>query len=239
MTGTSVSNTSHALNHVAIIMDGNGRWADSHGLIRSEGHRQGTKNLREVVKAFADEGVSFVTLYAFSKENWQRPRNEVQNLFDLLVESVAQNLEGLHQDGVCILHLGDKNNLPYEVREAIGHSEKITKGNYHVTLSLAFNYGGRAEIIEAVKKIVKDSIAFSDITERVIEDRLYTSAIPDPDLIIRTAGEKRLSNFLIWQSAYSEYYFTDVLWPDFGKADVQKAIREYKSRKRKFGALES
>jgi undecaprenyl diphosphate synthase len=239
MIGTSVSNTSHALNHVAIIMDGNGRWADSHGLIRSEGHRQGTKNLREVVKAFADEGVSFVTLYAFSKENWQRPRNEVQNLFDLLVESVAQNLEGLHQDGVCILHLGDKNNLPYEVREAIAHSEKITKGNYHVTLSLAFNYGGRAEIIEAVKKIVKDSIAFSDITERVIEDRLYTSAIPDPDLIIRTAGEKRLSNFLIWQSAYSEYYFTDVLWPDFGKADVQKAIREYKSRKRKFGALES
>jgi undecaprenyl diphosphate synthase len=239
MIGTSVSNTSHALNHVAIIMDGNGRWADSHGLIRSEGHRQGTKNLREVVKAFADEGVSFVTLYAFSKENWQRPRNEVQNLFDLLVESVAQNLEGLHQDGVCILHLGDKNNLPYEVREAIAHSEKITKGNYHVTLSLAFNYGGRAEIIEAVKKIVKDSIAFSDITERVIEDRLYTSAIPDPDLIIRTAGEKRLSNFLIWQSAYSEYYFTDVLWPDFGKADVQKAIREYKSRRRKFGALES
>ena len=239
MIGTSVSNTSHALNHVAIIMDGNGRWAASHGLIRSEGHRQGTKNLREVVKAFADEGVSFVTLYAFSKENWQRPRNEVQNLFDLLVESVAQNLEGLHQDGVCIQHLGDKNNLPYEVREAIGHSEKITQGNYHVTLSVAFNYGGRAEIIEAVKKIVKDSIAFSDITERVIEDRLYTSAIPDPDLIIRTAGEKRLSNFLIWQSAYSEYYFTDVLWPDFGKADVQKAIREYKSRKRKIGALES
>ena len=239
MTGTSVSNTSHALNHVAIIMDGNGRWADSHGLIRSEGHRQGTKNLREVVKAFADEGVSFVTLYAFSKENWQRPRNEVQNLFDLLVESVAQNLEGLHQDGVCIQHLGDKNNLPYEVGEAIGHSEKITQGNYHVTLSVAFNYGGRAEIIEAVKKIVKDSIDFSDITERVIEDRLYTSAIPDPDLIIRTAGEKRLSNFLIWQSAYSEYYFTDVLWPDFGKADVQKAIREYKNRKRKFGALES
>ena len=239
MIGTSVSNTSHALNHVAIIMDGNGRWAASHGLIRSEGHRQGTKNLREVVKAFADEGVSFVTLYAFSKENWQRPHNEVQNLFDLLVESVAQNLEGLHQDGVCIQHLGDKNNLPYEVREAIGHSEKITQGNYHVTLSVAFNYGGRAEIIEAVKKIVKDSIAFSDITERVIEDRLYTSAIPDPDLIIRTAGEKRLSNFLIWQSAYSEYYFTDVLWPDFGKADVQKAIREYKSRKRKFGALES
>ena len=239
MIGTSVSNTSHALNHVAIIMDGNGRWADSHGLIRSEGHRQGTKNLREVVKAFADEGVTFVTLYAFSKENWQRPHNEVQNLFDLLVESVAQNLEGLRQDGVCIQHLGDKNNLPYEVREAIGHSEKITQGNYHVTLSVAFNYGGRAEIIEAVKKIVKDSIAFSDITERVIEDRLYTSAIPDPDLIIRTAGEKRLSNFLIWQSAYSEYYFTDVLWPDFGKADVQKAIREYKNRKRKFGALES
>ena len=239
MAETSVSNTSHALNHVAIIMDGNGRWADSHGLIRSEGHRQGTKNLREVVKAFADEGVSFVTLYAFSKENWQRPHNEVQNLFDLLVESVAQNLEGLRQDGVCIQHLGDKNNLPYEVREAIGHSEKITKGNYHVTLSVAFNYGGRAEIIEAVKKIVKDSIAFSDITERVIEDRLYTSAIPDPDLIIRTAGEKRLSNFLIWQSAYSEYYFTDVLWPDFGKSDVQKAIREYKSRRRKFGALES
>ena len=144
MTGTSVSNTSHALNHVAIIMDGNGRWADSHGLIRSEGHRQGTKNLREVVKAFADEGVSFVTLYAFSKENWQRPHNEVQNLFDLLVESVAQNLEGLRQDGVCIQHLGDNNNLPYEVREAIGHSEKITQGNYHVTLSVAFNYGGRA-----------------------------------------------------------------------------------------------
>ena len=135
MTGTSISNTSPDLNHVAIIMDGNGRWADSHGLIRSEGHRQGTKNLREVVKAFADEGVSFVTLYAFSMENWQRPVNEVQNLFDLLVESVAQNLEGLNDDGVCIQHLGDKNSLPYKVREAIRHSEESTQDNHHVTLS--------------------------------------------------------------------------------------------------------
>ena len=239
MTGTSISNNPHGLNHVAIIMDGNGRWADSHGLIRSEGHRQGTKNLREVVKAFADEGVSFVTLYAFSTENWRRPPNEVQNLFDLLVESVAENLEGLNHDGVCIQHLGDKNSLPGEVREAIRHSEESTQDNHHVTLSVAFNYGGRAEIIEAVKAIIKDSIPFYDITERVLEDRLYTSAIPDPDLIIRTAGEKRLSNFLIWQSAYSEYYYTDVLWPDFGKSDVQKAIREYQSRKRKFGGLES
>jgi undecaprenyl diphosphate synthase len=172
-------------------------------------------------------------------ENWQRPPNEVQNLFDLLVESVAKNLEGLNHDGVCIQHLGDKNSLPCEVREAIRHSEESTQDNQHVTLSVAFNYGGRAEIIEAVKTIIKDSIPFSDITERVLEDRLYTSAIPDPDLIIRTAGEKRLSNFLIWQSAYSEYYYTDVLWPDFGKSDVQKAIREYQSRKRKFGALES
>ena len=239
MTGTSISNTSNGLNHVAIIMDGNGRWADSHGLIRSEGHRQGTKNLREVVKAFADEGVSFVTLYAFSMENWQRPVNEVQNLFDLLVESVAQNLEGLHDDGVCIQHLGDKNSLPYKVREAIRHSEESTQDNHHVTLSVAFNYGGRAEIIEAVKTIIKDSIPLSAITEKVLEDRLYTSGIPNPDLIIRTAGEKRLSNFLLWQSAYSEYYYTDVLWPEFGKSDVQKAIREYQSRKRKFGALES
>ncbi len=239
MTGTSVSNTSEALEHVAIIMDGNGRWANSRGLIRSEGHRQGATNLREVVEAFAKEGVSFITLYAFSMENWQRPPEEVQNLFDLLVESVAKNIEGLHRDGVRIQHIGNMLDLPCEVREAIRHAEEVTQNNHQVTLSVAFNYGGRAEIIEAVKKIIKDSIPFSDITEKIIEDRLYTTGLPDPDLIIRTAGEKRLSNFLIWQSAYSEYYFTDVLWPDFGEADVRKAIREYKSRRRKFGTLES
>lgn len=225
-------------DHVAIIMDGNGRWAVERGLQRSEGHRQGVNNLRNVVRAFVEQGVPYVTLYAFSTENWSRPDNEVQNLFGILTDYVSTEINSLRREGVRILHLGNKTSLPSEVRDAISLSEEMTSHNELLTLSVAFNYGGKQEIINAVKQIVKDGVSIQDINESTISERLYTSKIPNPDLIVRTAGEMRLSNFLIWQSAYSEYYSTNVLWPDFGSVDVDKAIEAYSSRRRKFGSVD-
>ena len=206
--------------HVAIIMDGNGRWATSRGLDRSSGHEKGTLNIRRVLQAFSAHGVKYITLYAFSTENWNRPKTEVDNLMRLTVSSIAEQLAFLHSEGIKITHLGEKSSLPSEVIEAIEECEKTTFHNDTLILNLAFNYGGRSEI-----------------SERQIEARLYTKGIPDPDMVIRTAGEMRLSNFLIWQSAYSEYYSTETLWPDFSESDVSKAIDVYRSRNRKFGEL--
>jgi len=225
-------------NHVAVIMDGNGRWATERGLKRSDGHRQGVTNLREVVRAFAEQGVSYVTLYAFSTENWSRPDTEVQNLFGILTDYVSTEIDSLHGEGVRILHIGNKNDLPSRVRDAISLSEDMTSHNKLLTLSVAFNYGGKEEIINAVKQIIKEGVSIEDVNESTISERLYTSEIPNPDLIVRTAGEMRLSNFLIWQSAYSEYYSTNVLWPDFSPNDVNKAIEAYSFRRRKFGRLD-
>lgn len=225
------------LRHVGIIMDGNGRWAHSKGLAREAGHRQGTKNLNEILATFVEYGVETVTLYAFSTENWNRPDDEVENIFNLLIESVAIDLEKLKENNIEIKHIGEKSGLPVEVTEAISKAQDSTSTNTGLQLIIAFNYGGRAEIVRAVKQIILDNLESNDIDEESIENRLYTSGIPHPDLIIRTAGEKRSSNFLLWQSAYSEYYFTDVLWPEFNKDDAKAAIDEYLSRNRRYGSL--
>ena len=226
-----------SLRHVAIIMDGNGRWATSKGLTRSTGHEKGTLNIQNVLRAFSDRGVLFVTLYAFSTENWNRPRNEVDNLMSLTVSSIAEQLEELHSEGIKITHLGEKSSLPEEVRVAIEECETLTSSNKKLVLNIAFNYGGRKEIVTAVKQLIREHLCPEDLTEEDIASRLYTKEIPDPDMIIRTAGEMRLSNFLIWQSAYSEYYSTKTLWPDFGESDVVEALEEYSKRTRKFGEL--
>ena len=223
--------------HVAIIMDGNGRWATSQGLDRSSGHEKGTLNIQRVLQAFSSHGVKYITLYAFSTENWNRPKTEVDNLMRLTVSSIAEQLLFLHSEGIKITHLGEKYSLPSEVVEAIKKCEKMTFHNDKLILNLAFNYGGRSEIVKAVKKLVEDKVKPPEINEHQIEERLYTKGIPDPDMIIRTAGEMRLSNFLIWQSAYSEYYSTETLWPDFNESDVSKAISAYWDRTRKFGEL--
>ena len=223
--------------HVAIIMDGYGRWAASQGLDRSSGHEKGTLNIQRVLQAFSSHGVKYITLYAFSTENWNRPKTEVDNLMRLTVSSIAEQLLFLHSEGIKITHLGEKSSLPSEVIEAIKKCEKMTFHNEKLILNLAFNYGGRSEIVKAVKKLVEDKVSPPEISESQIETRLYTKGIPDPDMVIRTAGEMRLSNFLIWQTAYSEYYSTETLWPDFNESDVSKAIDVYRRRTRKFGEL--
>tara|TARA_B100001146_G_scaffold64291_1_gene57026 strand:- start:23 stop:718 length:696 start_codon:yes stop_codon:yes gene_type:complete len=224
-------------HHIAIIMDGNGRWATSQGLDRSSGHEKGTLNIQSVLQAFSAHGVKYITLYAFSTENWNRPQSEVDNLMRLTVSSISDQLLILHSEGIRITHLGEKSSLPPEVKEAIRKCEKTTFHNDKLILNLAFNYGGRSEIVKAVRKLVEDKVNPPEINEHQIEERLYTKGIPDPDMIIRTAGEMRLSNFLIWQSAYSEYYSTETLWPDFNESDVSKAIGAYRARTRKFGEL--
>lgn len=223
--------------HVAIIMDGNGRWAEKHGKPRIEGHRQGAKNLPKIVDVFHKLGVKFLTVYAFSTENWQRPQKEVDGLLELLLESVENQLTSLNKSRVRIKHLGDKKSLSPEIQTAITTCEEITDSNDGLTLNVAFNYGGRAEIVHAIKALVKDKVDESQISDMEIEKRLYTHGMPDPDLIIRTAGEKRLSNFLVWQSAYAEYYYSECFWPDFDEPQINKAIQSYQTRKRKFGSL--
>ena len=219
-------------------MDGNGRWAEKHGKPRIEGHRQGAKNLQKVVNVFQELGVTFLTVYAFSTENWRRPQKEVDGLLELLIESVEDQLESLHASQVRIRHLGDKSCLSPEVRTAIATCEEITDSNDGLTLNVAFNYGGRAEIVRAIKILIRDKVDVSQISDMEIEKRLYTYGMPDPDLIIRTAGEKRLSNFLVWQSAYAEYYYSDCFWPDFDQSQINKAIQSYQTRRRKFGRLD-
>ena len=225
------------IRHVAIIMDGNGRWATSRGLSRSTGHEKGTLNIQNVLRAFSDRGVTIVTLYAFSTENWNRPQTEVDSLMNLTVSSIAEQVEQLHSEGIKITHLGEKSPLPMEVKQAIEQCENLTSSNDKLALNIAFNYGGRTEIVKAVKHLLEENRHPEEITEDDISSRLYTKGIPDPDMIIRTAGEMRLSNFLIWQSAYSEYYSTDTLWPDFDETDVAEALDEYSKRTRKFGEL--
>ena len=225
----------HVPVHVALIMDGNGRWAIKKGLDRSQGHAHGASKLREIVTKFGEYGVKYVTLYAFSTENWARPQNEVENILDILLTSINSELENLHRQGVKIIHLGDKATLPEEISHAISKSEQLTENNSKITLSVAFSYGGRSEIIQAIKNMVSEGIEAENVDEKTFERYLTTYGIPDPDIIVRTAGEMRLSNFLIWQSAYSEYYFTDVLWPDFGDEDVELVIKTFSSRTRRYG----
>ena len=225
--------------HVAVIMDGNGRWALSRGWSRSEGHRAGTQNLRRVIAAFSQSGVEYLTLYAFSTENWVRPDDEVTFLLEILREVLVREAQSLHEQGVRIRHLGRLDRLTPELRDAIRKAVELTKDNTGLTLSGAFDYGGRAEILDAVRGLLEAGVTPDRVTEEVFRRHLYTGDMPDPDLVIRTAGEMRLSNFLLWQSAYAEYYTTPVFWPDFDETEVEKALEAFGRRNRRFGKAAS
>lgn len=224
--------------HVAIIMDGNGRWATSRRLSRSEGHRAGVGNIRRTIKAFAEAGVEYLTLYAFSTENWGRPTDEVDALISIMLDVIGPESENLHQEGVRIKHIGSLERLPDNLRHAIRNSTEMTERNNRLTLCVAFNYGSRAEIINAVRKMLADGVKPESVDEELFGSYLDTADIPDPDLIIRTAGEMRLSNFLLWQAAYAEFYSASALWPDFDESEVEKALRSYAARERRFGRLD-
>ncbi len=224
-------------NHIAIIMDGNGRWAKQRGLPRIEGHRAGVKNLRSVIKYFDKLRLKYLTLYGFSTENWKRPEEEIAGLLQLLEEAIDKETLELHKNGVKIRHLGRLDELSPSLQQAINKALELTKNNTGMTLSLAFNYGGRAEILDAVRQTIAEGIPAEDINEDLFNSYLYTAGLPEVDLIIRTAGERRLSNFLIWQTAYSEYYFTKALWPDFGNKEIDQALLSYSQRQRRFGGL--
>ncbi|RMF77282.1 MAG: isoprenyl transferase [Chloroflexi bacterium] len=221
--------------HVAIIMDGNGRWAKARGLPRSEGHRQGTENLRRILRACVEFGVEILTIYAFSTENWKRPPTEVRVLLRILQRVIDTELDELDEEGVQLRHIGKLDGLSPFLQQKIIHARERTKNNDRLIVNVAFNYGGRAEIVDAVQRIVKDRVAPEDIDEDLISHYLYTADLPDPDLIIRTSGELRISNFLTWQGSYSEYYFTNTFWPDFDKEELRKALFEYSNRKRRYG----
>ena len=224
-------------NHVAIIMDGNGRWAQQRNLPRLEGHRAGIRNIRPVIEAFAEYHVKYVTLYAFSTENWSRPEKEVNGLISFLASAIRRETRSLHEKGVQLRHLGRLDRLPKQVQRAILNALELTKDNNVITVSVAVDYGGRAEILQAAQRIARDRVPPEAIDEQLVSRYLYTDGIPDPDLIIRTAGEMRLSNFLIWQSAYSEYYFTSKPWPDFDGDELRKSLLAYSQRQRRFGGI--
>lgn len=221
--------------HVGIIMDGNGRWAQKRGLPRIEGHRRGALKAERVVEWAAELGIKYITLYAFSTENWKRPREEVEYLFSLLVELLRQKLEKVLEQGVRLRFAGVIDELPRSIADFCRECEEKTKHNDTIHAILALNYGGRREIIDAINRAIKQGIMHID--EAQLRSWLYLPDVPDPDLVIRTSGEMRISNFLLWQIAYSELYFTKVLWPDFTKRDFLKAIEDYEKRQRRFGGL--
>lgn len=225
--------------HIAIIMDGNGRWAKSRGLKRADGHRQGAETVKTIVKAAAKAGIKYLTLYAFSTENWKRPKDEVDAIMDLLVFMLERETEELNRNGVRLLTIGDTDELSESARNSLSKSIEYTAGNNVLTLVIALNYGSRNELLRAVTNIVSDvaenKISIEDISENNFGNYLYTAGIPDPDLLIRTSGEQRISNFLLWQLAYTELYFTPVPWPDFGEDELNKALVTYSSRERRYG----
>ncbi|MCR4434603.1 MAG: isoprenyl transferase [Clostridiales bacterium] len=227
--------------HVAIIVDGNGRWANRRGMPRNYGHREGSKNLKKIVKICSEIGVRYLTVYAFSTENWKRPKTEVDALMALLLEYLKNADVELEGENIKIRVIGEKKELSEEIKKEIHKVEESTKNNSGLTLTIALNYGGRDEIVSAVRaigrEIKKGVINPEDIDEKYISQRLYTADIPDPDLIIRTSGEKRISNFLLWQSAYSELWYSDVLWPDFRREHLIQAIRDYQKRNRRYGGI--
>lgn len=225
--------------HVAIVMDGNGRWARKQGLPRLAGHRAGTENIRRVLRAFASRDIRYVTLYAFSTENWGRPSAEVNGLLELMSSVIEQEVPLLHEENVRLLHLGRRKNLSQLILDAIDTAVKLTANNTGITLCTAFDYGGRAEILDALREIYASGATAEEINEETVGNYLYLSGIPDPDLVIRTGGERRLSNFLLWQTAYSELYFTDTLWPDFDEISVEYALKDFKMRHRRFGKLQT
>ncbi len=223
--------------HVAIIMDGNGRWAQARGLPRLMGHRAGVENIRRILNAAVEFGIQYLTIYAFSTENWNRPLDEVRGLMTILEQTIQRETPELHKNGVRIRHVGRMEGLSPKLQEMIRGAVAQTANNTRLTLNVAFNYGGRAEIVDAIKQILNAQIPAAEITEETVTRYLYTAGVPDPDLVIRTAGEMRLSNYLIWQAAYAEYYATPIYWPDFGKPELYDALRTYDSRERRFGKV--
>jgi len=223
--------------HVGIIMDGNGRWAREHGLPRLEGHRAGTENIRRVLEACSEFGIKILTIYAFSTENWGRPQAEVRGLMRILEEVIDREVKNLHKNGVQLRHIGQLEGISQRLQRAVRDAIELTKENDRLILNVAFNYGGRSEILDAVRRLMGDGISPQELSEELFERYLYTAGLPPPDLIIRTGGEMRLSNFLIWQAAYAEYYSTPTYWPDFDKEELYKALLAYSQRERRFGLL--
>ncbi len=223
--------------HIGIIMDGNGRWAKSRGLPRAAGHRAGTKNIRRLLEEAVRIGVKVLTIYAFSTENWGRPRAEVGHLMRLISQSIRNELDELHANGVQIRHSGRLAGVEPALAKQIQSAIERTKENDTIVLNVAFNYGGRAEIVDAIKNLIQDGIALDDISEELVSRYLYTAGLPDPDIIVRTGGEYRLSNFLTWQAAYAEYYATPTYWPDFDEAALREAIAVFQGRDRRYGLV--
>ena len=228
-------------NHVAVIMDGNGRWAKQKGMARVFGHKNGVKSVRETTEAAREIGIKVLTLYAFSTENWKRPKREVDTLMRLLVSSLKDELPTLQKNDIKLQTIGQTENLPKKAQKELNEVTELTKNNTSMILNLALSYGSREEIVNTIKKIskkvVNTELSIEEINEKIINNHLYTFTLPDVDFLIRTSGEKRISNFLLWQIAYAELYFTDVLWPDFRKEDFFKAIYEYQHRERRFGKI--
>ncbi len=227
--------------HIAIIMDGNGRWAKQRKLPRTMGHRAGMKNIKMMVEESSNLGVKYLTLYAFSTENWKRTKEEVGALMDLVVEFINKEFEELHRNNVKLNSIGDISKLPEKSKAAVEDAMYKTRNNTGLTLNIALNYGGRDEIVKGVKEIAKEvlegKLQIDNIDDKIISDHLYTSGMPDPDIIIRPSGELRLSNYLLWQSAYSEFWFSNINWPDFTKEDLRRAIGDFQKRDRRFGGV--
>ena len=222
--------------HVAIIMDGNGRWANARGLDRLEGHEAGTENIRRILRHAASRGVKYLTIWAFSTENWRRPEEEVSGLMEILGRALISETEELHRQGAQLRHIGDLTALAPQLQEAVKEAIRLTSDNDRIVLTIAFNYGGRQELIHAAKRMIAEGVDPESITEETFGNYLYMPELPDPDLIIRTSGEYRLSNFLLWQGAYSELFFSPEYWPDFSEADFDDALNNYTHRERRFGA---
>lgn len=218
-------------------MDGNGRWALSRGLPRLAGHRAGTENLRRVIEACAEFGIKYLTIYAFSTENWGRPFEEVQGLLRILEDVIDRELQELHDQGVQLRHIGRLDRLKPSLRKKVLEAIEFTRHNTRLVLNVAFNYGGRDEIICAIQRLIQDGVQAEEITDALVSQYLFTAGVPDPDLIIRTSGELRGSNFLIWQGAYSEWYFTPTYWPDFDKDELSRALEEFRHRERRYGRV--
>ena len=221
--------------HIGIIMDGNGRWALSRGLPRLAGHRAGTENLRRVIDACIDFGIKYLTIYAFSTENWGRPAEEVQGLMSIFESVIDRELQELSDIGVQIRHIGRLDRLKPAFRDKVLHAIELTRLNDRLVLNIAFNYGGRDEIVCAIQRMIEDGVKSEEVDAELVSKYMFTAGVPDPDLIIRTSGELRASNFLIWQGAYSEWYFPDTYWPDFDRQELLKALHEYSHRERRYG----
>ncbi len=228
----------HLPEHIGIIMDGNGRWAQRRGLPRMAGHREGASNFRIITRYCNEIGIKYLTVYAFSTENWNRPKEEVDALMKLLYDYLVESLRDFREENIKTRFIGDRSMLHPKLQELMAEAEELSSDKTGLVLNLAINYGGRAEIVTAVRKLAEEGISSEEITEQMISDRMYTSSQPDPDLIIRPSGEYRISNFLLWQSAYSEFvFFDEILWPDFSVDDLERAIDIFSKRKRRFGGV--